>query len=202
MNNQLNNQKNRFWTFCFSLVPGAGEMYFGLYRYGLSLMVAFLLLILVPLSLNFAVLAVFCCVIWCYSFLHTRNLRALPLEEFRQLEDHYFWEDFRPKQLHWQRRHRKILAWALIVLGCWMLWNNLQGFLTRFLPGVLSALMWRIPQLAIGAGILLVGIWMIQGKRLDLEDEEAQALEEDSFALSPERDNTEEEEANDHHADA
>ena len=33
----MNNQKNRFWTFCFSLVPGAGEMYFGLYRQGISL---------------------------------------------------------------------------------------------------------------------------------------------------------------------
>ena len=37
----MNNQKNRFWTFVLSLVPGGREMYFGLYRQGVSLMLCF-----------------------------------------------------------------------------------------------------------------------------------------------------------------
>ena len=34
----MTNQKNRFFTLVFSCCPGAGEMYMGLYRQGVSLM--------------------------------------------------------------------------------------------------------------------------------------------------------------------
>lgn len=54
----MNNQKNRFWTFCFSLVPGAGEMYLGLYRQGISLMLCFFALLLVPIAVNLSVFSV------------------------------------------------------------------------------------------------------------------------------------------------
>ncbi len=34
----MTNKKNRFFTLVFSCCPGAGEMYMGLYRQGVSLM--------------------------------------------------------------------------------------------------------------------------------------------------------------------
>ena len=56
----MNNQKNRFWTFVLSLVPGAGEMYFGLYRQGVSLMLCFFIVMLVPLMLQVSALSLLC----------------------------------------------------------------------------------------------------------------------------------------------
>ena len=89
----MNNQKNRFWTFCFSLVPGAGEMYFGLYRQGISLMLAFFVLLMVPMMLGVGLLSLLAVILWFYSFLHVHNLRAMTPEAFGQLEDKYIWED-------------------------------------------------------------------------------------------------------------
>ena len=34
----MTRKKNGFWTFVCSLVPGAGEMYMGFFKQGLSLM--------------------------------------------------------------------------------------------------------------------------------------------------------------------
>ena len=53
----MNNQKNRFWTFVLSLVPGAGEMYFGLYRQGVSLMLCFWALFILPMLLQISALS-------------------------------------------------------------------------------------------------------------------------------------------------
>ena len=39
----MRHKKNRFWTFLFSLFPGAGEMYMGFMKQGVSLMTLFLL---------------------------------------------------------------------------------------------------------------------------------------------------------------
>ena len=35
------NKKNRLFTFFFSLIPGAGEMYLGFYKSGASIMLLF-----------------------------------------------------------------------------------------------------------------------------------------------------------------
>ena len=41
-------KKNRFLTFCFSLMPGAAEMYMGFMRTGTELMLFFLGMIMIP----------------------------------------------------------------------------------------------------------------------------------------------------------
>lgn len=38
----MTRKKRGFWTFCFSLIPGAGEMYLGFMKRGLSMMCLFL----------------------------------------------------------------------------------------------------------------------------------------------------------------
>ncbi|MCI8355555.1 MAG: hypothetical protein HFI47_10905, partial [Lachnospiraceae bacterium] len=45
-------KKSRFLTFCFSMLPGAGEMYMGFMRTGVSLMLLFFLSIYIPVSLR------------------------------------------------------------------------------------------------------------------------------------------------------
>lgn len=169
----MNNQKNRFWTFVLSLVPGAGEMYFGLYRQGVSLMLAFFIVMLVPLMLQVSALSLLCIILWFYSFLHTHNLRSMPLEEFCQLEDRFIWEDL-PHTFQWNSRNKGVLAVALIVIGAFLLWENLFSWLGWFFGGFLGNFVYRLPRAVIGLLVLLLGIWLITGKKRELDQEARQ----------------------------
>lgn len=169
----MNNQKNRFWTFILSLMPGAGEMYFGLYRQGVSLMLAFFIVMLVPLMLQVSALSLLCIILWFYSFLHTHNLRSMPLEEFCQLEDRFIWEDL-PHTFQWNSRNKGVLAVALIVIGAFLLWENLFSWLGWFFGGFLGNFVYRLPRAVIGLLVLLLGIWLITGKKRELDQEARQ----------------------------
>lgn len=169
----MNNQKNRFWTFVLSLVPGAGEMYFGLYRQGVSLMLCFFIVMLVPLMLQVSALSLLCIILWFYSFLHTHNLRSMSLEEFCQLEDRFLWENL-PHTFQWNARNKWVLAIALIVIGAFLLWENLFAWLGWYLSGFLGNFFYRLPRAVIGVLVLLLGVWLITGKKRELDREEQQ----------------------------
>lgn len=180
----MNNQKNRFWTFVLSLVPGAGEMYFGLYRQGVSLMLAFFIVMLVPLMLQVSALSLLCIILWFYSFLHTHNLRSMPLEEFCQLEDRFIWEDL-PHTFQWNSRNKGVLAVALIVIGAFLLWENLFAWLGWYLSGFLGNFFYRLPRAVIGLLVLLLGIWLITGKKRELDREQQQSSAPNSAPTYP-----------------
>ena len=69
-------RKSGFLTFCFACLPGAGEMYLGYMKRGLSVMIAFWGLIFVASLLNMGILGILAPIIWAYSFFDTFNLRA------------------------------------------------------------------------------------------------------------------------------
>ena len=167
----MNNQKNRFCTFVLSLVPGAGEMYFGLYRQGVSLMLCFWALFILPMLLQISALSLLALVLWFYSFLHTHNLRSMPQEEFCQLEDCYIWENL-SMNFRWNQKYQRIAAVVLIVLGCFLLWENLFSWLGWYLSGPLSNLVYRLPRIALGVLVLLLGVWLITGKKREMNQEE------------------------------
>ena len=169
----MNNQKNRFWTFILSLMPGAGEMYFGLYLQGVSLMLLFFVILLVPLILQVSALSLLCVILWFYSFLHTHNLRSMPLDEFCQLEDRYLWEGL-SHTFQWNNRNKTVVAVALIVIGAFLLWENLFAWLGWFFGGFLGNFFYRLPRAVIGVLVLLLGIWLITGKKRELEQQERQ----------------------------
>lgn len=171
----MSNQKNRFWTFCLSLVPGAGEMYFGLYRCGVSLMLAFALLLVLPIALNIGELALLDFVLWFYSFLHTHNLRSMPPEAFQCLEDRYFWERLMPwgeVTVKWDRKLRRGLAIVLIVLGAYLVFQNLYSIVAGLLPWYINDVLWHLPRLAAGLLIIALGLWLISGKKREMEQEQ------------------------------
>ena len=55
-------KKGKFLTFCFSMMPGAAQMYMGFMKMGVSQMLLFLLVITVSIWLNQGALAAFCVV--------------------------------------------------------------------------------------------------------------------------------------------
>ena len=71
--------KNGFWTFCFSFIPGAGQMYQGYMKRGLTLVSLFCLAMGLGL-LTGGLLAVAMPIVWMYSFFDTFNLRSQLME--------------------------------------------------------------------------------------------------------------------------
>ena len=86
----MQKQKRGFLLFISSLIPGAGEMYMGFFKQGISIMTLFWAIIAIAGGLNISSLVIFLPVLWFYSFFHVHNLKELPEEEFYAIEDTIF----------------------------------------------------------------------------------------------------------------
>ena len=73
----MKKQKNKFLLFVFSLCPGAGHMYMGLMKMGLSFMLGFMGLIAVVGITEIAVLSVFPVTLYIYAFFHANNIGGM-----------------------------------------------------------------------------------------------------------------------------
>ena len=117
----MKKKKNRFWLFVFSLWPGAGHMYIGFMKMGLSFMAGFLLSCAVVGITNIGVLAVFPIIIYVYAFFHANNLGGLEDEQFAAMEDEYLFGfanmDYSRLKLILQRQ--RLLFWAFVCCGMW-----------------------------------------------------------------------------------
>ena len=87
----MTRKKNRLFTFCCSLLPGAGEMYLGFFKHGISVMSLFFLLLTCSGAL-FPPIMFLSPVLWFYSFLHFNQLVTNPDDEFYNVEDDYLFQ--------------------------------------------------------------------------------------------------------------
>jgi hypothetical protein len=92
-------KKSKFLTFIFSMMPGAGHMYLGFMKQGVSIMTLFFATAFFGMSLSAEAVLLIFPVIWFYSFFDALNKNGLPDEEFYALEDHFLFnlekEDFK-----------------------------------------------------------------------------------------------------------
>ena len=84
-------RKSRILTFLFALWPGAGQMYLGYMKRGVSLMGIFCLLISITGFLNLSFLFFLLPVIWFYAFFDTLNLRSMSYEFLPQDDFSSIW---------------------------------------------------------------------------------------------------------------
>lgn len=181
-------RKNNFLAFCFSLLPGAGHMYLGFIKHGVSLMTLFFGSLFIAIYLNIGALSLFLPIIVCYSFFDTINKNSLSDQDFYALEDKYVFDieadDFK-KLL--QGKFRPAIALILIIIGIQLLFSNLYSLLLTFLPSRFSNLLYhtllpllnRLPQLLIGLFIIALGLRLIRGKKINLDLEDPKCTEEE-----------------------
>lgn len=81
--------KNKFLTFVCSLIPGAGQMYFGLYKKGVSILLLFVAVCVLASVLYMPSLTFLLPVIYFYSFFESVNRMNMPIEEVAFLKDDY-----------------------------------------------------------------------------------------------------------------
>lgn len=176
-------KKNRFLTFCFSLLPGAGEMYMGFMRMGVSLMLIFFLAILIPSILRLDGLIPFAILIWFYGFFHTNHLAALSDEEFAQIEDTYLFEmDTLANGKDFVQKYHKWVAGGLIVAGIILLWNSATDIMFSRFPAVYEVMRLiggYVPRVLVAIVIIVIGINMIKGKKKQLAQIETEDTKEE-----------------------
>lgn len=175
----MTRKKNKLIAFFCSLIPGAGEMYLGFMKQGISLMTVFWAIVILSGFFRMTVLMFLTPIVWFYSFFNTNNLNNLPDEEFYALDDDYL--------IHVQylfensgllKKYHKLIALVLILFGCSILWNNVSVFLFSYLfpsiyisDAVMDILYYiggTIPQTVVGIGIIIAGWYLIKNKSEDL----------------------------------
>ena len=178
----MRKKKNRFLLFCFSLLPGAGEMYLGFMKTGVSLLSIFAICTMLTSYTGIGILAFLPFVVWVYSFFHANNLGALSDEEFYRIQDGYLFGlsetgiDSIKDSI--AGKYRKALAVILIILGASMLWQSFcrilrhlvgndfyYAYISRF-TGIISN---DVPKIIIAFVIIWLGVKLIQGKREELD---------------------------------
>lgn len=169
----MKKKKNRFWLFVFSLWPGAGHMYIGFMKMGLSFMTGFLLSCAVVGITNIGVLAVFPIIIYVYAFFHANNLGGLDDEQFAAMEDEYLFgfANMDYSRLKLNRRNRNLAAAALIILGVCMLWNVGFGMLRDYMGWdnpvvrmIYYTVRDELPRAVLALLIIWVGVRMLRGR--------------------------------------
>ncbi|MDC7287872.1 hypothetical protein NXH76_08670 [Blautia schinkii] len=171
-------QKRGFFLFLASLIPGAGELYMGFRRQGLSIMLLFWSLFALGAGTGMDWLVMFVPVIWLYSFFNVHNLKSLSEEEFYSLEDSYIlhFEEFIGEGNTFFHKYRTLVAVLLIVFGFSILWNNFSDILYWVLPGFLAGVVreisYQLPQIIIAIAIVIAGFYILSDKKHQLKDKE------------------------------
>ena len=177
----MQRKKSRFWSFIWSLMPGAGEMYLGFMKMGLSLMLGFMGLIAVVALTNLGALSVLPIVMWFYSFFHANNLAALDDQTFMMIKDQYLFgmdnvSDLDQLKARMNGKTKKIAAVVLIVIGVVMLWQTVFSLLCEifgwdnyYLSSVYYFVRDDLPRILIGIAVIWWGLVLIRGKKVDFD---------------------------------
>lgn len=166
-------KKSKFLTFILSILPGAGHMYMGFMKTGVSFMCVFLFLIFLSSWLDTGPLLFIAPLIWFYSFFDCTNRMSLDEDAFLLLEDKYLFSIDKLVILDQDIFSKRRLASGVVLLflGIYLLSENIIDFLQPLIPYELYEIIYNImrqaPQLIIGVSIVALGIRLIKGKKME-----------------------------------
>lgn len=182
-------KKNGFLTFCFAFIPGAGQMYQGYMKRGLSLVGICCLAVTVGCLFEplVSAAACVCCVVWMYSFFDTFNLRAQLIAGIAPEDDYliHLGQDVTLDRL--LRRRHKLFGWALVAVGLYTLYDELvMNFLrelywntdSSWIIRVIYNIMNEVPTVVICLAVIALGVWLVRGPRQRPQSDPFDQLEE------------------------
>lgn len=169
----LKMEKNRFLVFLCSLIPGAGQMYLGLMRRGVAIMIGFVALIAISEMLRISFALLLLPVIWAYSFFDTFALSKLPEEKRIELNSKFTFMGDRKNLNVFSGKKRAIIGIGLIIVGIFAILNTFMysGFIWDNYP----ELAWffdRLPTFLVAAGIIILGIYLLFSKKRNRYNED------------------------------
>lgn len=185
-------QKRGLFTFICSLLPGAGEMYMGFFKQGISIMLLSMAIVAFSNIPGLGSLLPLAIVVWFYSFFHVHNLASMPPELFETVEDHFLFteNDEQLQKAMQSQKARKVLAIALIVVGGASLWNAFSNFLYNIMPiyttDAVSSFTRSVPQCLIAILLIYLGVILIKGKKKELDEMQEDTSEAVHNIVEPE----------------
>lgn len=186
-------KKNGILTLLFACIPGAGQMYQGYMKRGLSLITMFCLFIIVGSATGLDALVVGCIVVYMYSFFDTFNLCAQIIAENAPADDylvHINWKDKRMQDF--MMDSHKLLGWGLIALGGLVAYENI-------IMRVFGDVMWRwgqnnpvfraiylmldeLPQIVTCVAFIVCGLWLVRGPKGKKNRKKPEPPQDEDFA--------------------
>ena len=160
-------------------------MYYGKYKSGCSIMGLFMGVTALAMFLQLEELLLCLPVIWFYSFCHVHNMKNMDEETFAREKDEIFF-GLDMNSISWKNKNaytNKMIAGLLISVGGIMVWTNLCDLLYVFPinDAFYYFLQYRFPQLVLGVVIVLAGVWLIRGKKAELEQGAEEGLPDAIF---------------------
>ena len=149
----------------------------GFMKMGVSLMGTFMLIIVLSSYLNLAPFVCLAVVVWFYGFFHVHSIAGMSDEDFYALEDDYLFHVLNDEKLkkEFTKNYSKIVSVVLIILGVVLIWNGIYSTVMQFLPDdiywIVRDICSAIPNIVIGIAVIYGGIYLIRGKKKELEQE-------------------------------
>lgn len=173
-------KRSKFWTIVFAFLPGAGHMYNGFMKLGVSFMGLFFGLWMVASVINIGPITFLAPVIWFYAFFDCINKVFQDDDEFYAQEDYYLFtrENLGRLNLDIFRENSLIVGILLILVGIYALWNNVvlsvisrYDLLPQAVYNAMVGLGHIVPQFIVAALIIWAGVALIMGKKKEIETE-------------------------------
>lgn len=163
--------KSGFLTFVFACIPGAGQMYQGLFKKGVSLMAVFFLLLGISSWAFVPPLIFLMPVVWFYSFFDAINRMRMTVSELALIKDDYLFfsssEQNSRLSMALRRRH-KLVGWLLVGVGVYTLFDMFSGIMIDYIGNQwFRQLLWNIqrtlPALGVAIACVGIGVYVIRG---------------------------------------
>lgn len=178
-------RKSSFFTFCCAFIPGAGEMYLGMMKKGIAIMLGFFGIISIASFLRLEFLLFLLPIIWFYSFFETLNVKWLSEEQRKEIDD-----AFRLDLLFGSVNSQKWLkamngkgaffgGIGLVLLGIYLLFSNLIRPVVDTIfdtygidPWLFHYIVRSIPSLVISVAIISLGLHLVRGRKASSSEED------------------------------
>lgn len=157
-------KKNLFFTFCFSFIPGAGQMYQNYMKRGLSMMCIFGISFALGIMLETVIFMMPAWIVWAYSFFDTYNIRnTIGTED--EMKDEYMVNGIDFNKI----KGNKLLGVGILLVGIYLLLNNvLYGMAKQaeieWVIRLVRIIRMYFPSLIVSAITIGIGTKMISNK--------------------------------------
>ena len=179
-------KRSKFWTIVFAFLPGAGHMYNGFMKMGVSFMGLFFIVLALASFINIGAIAFLAPVIWFYAFFDCINRVFIDDAEFYAQEDRYLFTMKQLESLNLEvfRQQNLLIGVILILIGFNALWHNVilrtlwnYELIPLEVYHLISGLGSIIPKLGVSLLIIWAGVVLIMGKKKELEQEKQEEEE-------------------------
>ncbi len=172
-------KRSKFWTVAFSMLPGAGHMFNGFMKLGVSLMALFFAIAFLSATLGLGPIMLLAPVIWFYAFFDCLNKRFLDDDDFYAQKDYYLFDSTQNGQFGLEiiKKRKPIIGFALIGYGIYILWESMLRHVLNVLNisepirQAIYNLSDMVPQVAVSLLVIWAGIALIRGKKSELNNE-------------------------------